>query len=76
MIGMRHLTAAPWTEAFVDIEGSRKPAPALRTRAKMLWDEAYFYIGADLAEPALWGTMREHDSVLFHENDFEWTDPR
>jgi cellulose/xylan binding protein with CBM9 domain len=63
---------APWTDDFVDIEGDLKPRPALRTRAKMLWDDTYFYIGADLAEPALWATMREHDSVLFHENDFEF----
>lgn len=62
---------APWTDDFVDIEGDKKPAPSLRTRAKMLWDDKYFYIGADLVEPNLWGTMKEHDSVLFHENDFE-----
>jgi cellulose/xylan binding protein with CBM9 domain len=63
---------APWTDDFVDIEGSKQPVPTLRTRAKMLWDDQYFYIGADLAEPALWGTMKEHDSVIFHENDFEF----
>ena len=63
---------APWTDDFVDIEGDRKPAPSLRTRAKMLWDDNYFYIGADLVEPNLWATMKEHDSVLFHENDFEF----
>src|SRR6266480_3671799 len=54
---------APWTDDFVDIEGSRQPAPALRTRAKMLWDNQYLYIGADLVEPALWGTMKEHASL-------------
>jgi hypothetical protein len=63
---------APWTDDFVDIEGDRKPAPSLRTRVKMLWDDTYFYIGADLVEPNLWATMTEHDSVLFHENDFEF----
>jgi hypothetical protein len=62
---------APWTDDFVDIEGDVKPKPTLRTRAKMLWDDTYFYIGADLVEPNLWATMKEHDSVLFHENDFE-----
>jgi hypothetical protein len=62
---------APWTDDFVDIEGDIKPKPTLRTRAKMLWDDTYLYIGADLAEPRLWATMKEHDSVLFHENDFE-----
>src|SRR5262245_13794151 len=63
---------AAWTEDFVDIEGDIRPKPALRTRVKMLWDEANFYIGADLVEPHLWATQREHDSVIFHENDFEF----
>jgi hypothetical protein len=63
---------APWTDDFVDIEGDRKPIPPLRTRAKMLWDDKYFYIGAELAEPHLWATITEHDAVLFHENDFEF----
>jgi hypothetical protein len=62
----------PWTDDFVDIEGARQPAPALRTRAKMVWDDTYFYIAAELSEPNLWATMKEHDSVIFHENDFEF----
>ncbi len=63
---------APWTDVFVDIEGDLRPKPALATRVKMLWDDTYFYIGADLAEPHLWATQKEHDSVIFHENDFEF----
>jgi hypothetical protein len=61
--------AAPWTEDFVDIHDG--PAPRLRTRAKMLWDDECLYIGAELEEPDLWATYTEHDSVIFHENDFE-----
>lgn len=61
----------PWTEAFVDIEGDRRPLPRLTTRAKMTWDDEYFYIAADLEEPHVWGTLTEHDSVIFHDNDFE-----
>ena len=34
---------AQWTPAFVDIEGDRKERPAFLTRAKMLWDDKYFY---------------------------------
>src|SRR5215831_3258583 len=30
---------APWTKDFVDIQGSIKPRPRFRTRAKMLWDD-------------------------------------
>lgn len=62
---------APWTADFVDIEGSAKPAPRFRTRARMLWDDRYFYIGADMEEPQVWATLTRHDSVIFHDNDFE-----
>ena len=62
---------AAWTDDFVDIEGDAKPRPALRTRAKMLWDDTYFYVGAELVEPHLWATLTEHDAVIFHDNDFE-----
>ena len=62
---------ADWTSDFVDIEGDLKPKPQFRTRAKMLWDEKYFYVGAELEEPHLWATLTEHDSVIFQDNDFE-----
>ncbi len=62
---------APWTEEFVDIEGELKPLPHYRTRAKMLWDDEYFYVAAEMEEPQLWATYRERDSVIYHENDFE-----
>jgi hypothetical protein len=63
--------AAPWTDEFVDIEGDVKPRPRFATRAKMLWDDAYFYVAAELKEPHVWGTLTKHDSVIFHDNDFE-----
>lgn len=62
---------APWTSAFVDIEGDRKPAPRFTTRAKMLWDDECLYIGAFLEEPHLMGTLRQRDTVIFYDNDFE-----
>ena len=62
---------APWTSDFVDIEGTAKPAPRFHTRVKMLWDEHYLYIAAQLEEPNVAATLREHDSVIFHDNDFE-----
>ncbi len=37
----------------------------------MLWDGRAFYIGAELQEPHLWGTLIRHDAVIFHDNDFE-----
>ncbi len=62
---------AAWTSDFVDIEGSAKPRPRYRTRVKMLWDDRYLYIAAELEEPDVEGTLRQHDSVIFHDNDFE-----
>lgn len=62
---------AQWTEDFVDIEGDRQPKPALQTRAKMAWDDDFLYIGAELKEPHLQGSLTVRDSVIFHDNDFE-----
>jgi hypothetical protein len=62
---------APSTSDFVDIEGDARPRPPLATRAKMLWDDEYFYVGAELQEPHLWATLTRHDSTIFHDNDFE-----
>ncbi len=63
--------AAPWTAEFVDIRGVDRPRPRFATKAKMLWDDAYFYVAAQLEEPHVWGTLREHDEIVFYDNDFE-----
>ena len=63
--------AAPWTRTFVDIEGDAKPPPPLGTRAKLLWDDRFFYVAAILEEPHVWATLTERDSVIFQDNDFE-----
>lgn len=65
-----------WQEAqttgdFVDIEGDLKAPPTYQTNVKMLWDDEYFYFGAYLEEPHIWGTLTERDAVIFHDNDFE-----
>jgi hypothetical protein len=62
---------AEWTADFIDIEGNLQPLPHLRTRAKLLWDENNLYIAAELEEPELWATLKEHDSVIYFDNDFE-----
>jgi hypothetical protein len=61
----------PWTEDFTDIEGDARPKPALKTRARMLWDKENLYIYAELEEPDLWGTLRQHDTIIYDDNDFE-----
>lgn len=62
---------APWTADFQDIEDAAKPKPRFRTRARMLWGDQYFYIAAVLEEPHVWGTITNHDAVIFRDNDFE-----
>jgi hypothetical protein len=37
----------------------------------MLWDDEYLYIAAQLEEPHVWGTLKKHDEIVFHDNDFE-----
>ncbi|MEC3907181.1 carbohydrate-binding family 9-like protein [Tamlana sp. 2201CG12-4] len=60
---------AKWTNDFIDIEGDK--TPKYQTRVKMLWDENYYYILADIKEPHVWGDITERDAVIFHNNDFE-----
>jgi transglutaminase-like putative cysteine protease/predicted esterase len=68
---------APWTEDFVDIQGASKARPRLRTRAKLLWDDDFLYIAAELEEPHVWATLTNHDSVIFRDPDFEvFIDPK
>jgi len=61
----------PWSEEFVDITGDDGRRPRLRTRVKMGWDERFFYVGAEMEEPHVWGTIREKNAVIFEDNDFE-----
>ena len=62
---------AAWTTDFVDIQGAAMPNPRFRTRVKMLWDDKYLYIAAELEEPNVAAKLTERDSVIFHDNDFE-----
>jgi len=62
---------APWTADFLDIQGGAKAKPRFRTRAKLLWDDEYLYIAAELEEPHVWATLTQHDSVIFQDPDFE-----
>ncbi|MDA3833033.1 MAG: carbohydrate-binding family 9-like protein [Spirochaetales bacterium] len=60
-----------WTDEFLDIRGEKFPGPTYSTRAKMLWDDQYFYVAARLEEPHIQGSITQHDAVIFHDNDFE-----
>jgi len=60
---------AKWSKLFIDIEGQK--TPQFETRVKMLWDMDNLYIYADLKEPHVWGTLKQKDTVIFYNNDFE-----
>lgn len=60
---------AAWSEEFTDISTDVKPRH--KTRMKMLHDDEALYILAELEDPHVWGTLKEHDNIIFHDNDFE-----
>ncbi|QNE20231.1 hypothetical protein F1D05_22865 [Kribbella qitaiheensis] len=62
---------APWTSDFVDIRGGDSPSPRFRTRAKLMYDDDFLYVGGQLEEPHVWSTMTERNTYLFEENNFE-----
>ena len=63
--------AAEWSSRFVDIRGGDRPAPPLRTRAKLLWDATFLYVGIECEEPDVRAHMRDRDMPLFRENAVE-----
>jgi len=63
--------SVPRTREFGDIRGPGHPRPAHTTRASMLWDDDYLYVGAALEEPHVWATLTERDSVIYYDDDFE-----
>lgn len=60
---------AEWTDLFEDIENGIKPKYA--TKVKMLWDETNFYILAKIEEPHVWANLKQRDTIIFYNNDFE-----
>ena len=60
---------AAFSKPFIDIEGEK--IPKYETRVKMLWDEENLYFYAELNEPHIWATLKQRDTVIFYNNDFE-----
>ena len=58
-----------YSDFFIDIEGIKKPKYA--TQVKMLWDKNYIYFFATLEDPHVWGNLKQRDTIIFHNNDFE-----
>ncbi|MDR3697964.1 carbohydrate-binding family 9-like protein [Mucilaginibacter sp.] len=62
---------AKWSNDFRDIEGDLKPNPPLQTNVKMLWDDSCLYIAAQVRDPHVWAYIKNHDEIVFRDNDFE-----
>lgn len=62
---------APLITRFTDISGEGYPTPRFRTQARMLWDDRYLYIAAELQEPEVWANLRQRDTIVYYNNDFE-----
>ncbi|NRA12022.1 MAG: family 10 glycosylhydrolase [Crocinitomicaceae bacterium] len=60
---------AAFTDPFIDIADG--PTPKFKTRTKMMWDESYLYIYAELEEPHIWGNLVKRDTIIYLNNDFE-----
>ncbi|MCK0108933.1 carbohydrate-binding family 9-like protein [Flavobacteriaceae bacterium S0825] len=60
---------AKFTDKFIDIEGVK--TPKFDTQVKMLWDEKYLYVYAELEEPHIWGNLKQRDTIIYYNNDFE-----
>ncbi len=58
-----------FTDSFIDIEGIKKPK--FDTKVKMVWDEKFLYIYAQMHEPHIWGNLTKRDTIIYHNNDFE-----
>ena len=62
---------AVWSELFRDIEGDLKPEPTYQTRMKMMWNDTYLFIAAELKDPHVWAYLKNHDDIVYYDNDFE-----
>ncbi len=62
---------APWAGPFVDIRGDGYPQPEFQTRAKLLYDDDFLYIAAELQDPHVCGFLTSRDDIVFHDKDFE-----
>jgi hypothetical protein len=60
---------ALFSDSFIDIEGVK--TPKYDTKMKMLWNENYLYVYAIMEEPHVWGYLKQRDTVIYYNNDFE-----
>lgn len=60
---------ATYSDFFMDIEGVK--TPTYSTRMKMLWDDTCIYFFAEMEEPHVWGNLKQRDTIIYYNNDFE-----
>jgi len=60
---------AKFSDKFIDIEGIK--IPKFDTKMKMLWDDNFLYVYAELEEPHIWGNLKQRDTIIYYNNDFE-----
>lgn len=62
---------AEWTNLFGHIEEPHI-IPEWATRAKMLWDDHFFYVAVDMECPDVWATITTRDEHVYaYDPDFE-----
>ena len=59
------------TASFADIRGEGFAKPIYDTRARMLWDDDFLYIGAILEEKDIVARLTQRDTIIYYDNDFE-----
>ncbi|MFA7116586.1 MAG: carbohydrate-binding family 9-like protein [Bacteroidales bacterium] len=65
---------AGWSSNFVDIRTSKSKImglPKYSTKVKMLYNNKYLYIAAQLEEPFIEATKISRDDTIYLDNDFE-----
>lgn len=65
-----------WQKADVlllnaEIRGEGFEPPLQRTEVRMLWDDYFLYIHAVVYEKHIVATLRQRDTIIYHDNDFE-----
>ncbi len=60
--------AAPVVEL---VECSTGASPRLATRARLLYDDHWLYVGFEAVDPHIWGTLTGHDDPIYDEEVVE-----
>lgn len=62
---------AKWFDPFVDHQYPYAPNPWKTTRVKMIYDDDFVYVAAQLQEENVWAHLSKRDAIVYYDNDFE-----